>query len=258
MHDHPHNHDRSNQRNLGDRVLVVPDSRFWPRSIGSEQRVAAGVQRLAARKAGVVVAYVGRVKANGRAALAALQEATESPSIYRLGFRGGRDSSIRDSLDCFETRAWPDLRSEIGSQVELHVAGQVCDSWDRTELSVHALGPIESIDPFWRLIHIAINPVRSGSGLGIKNVEALAYGLPLLTTKVGAAGLEYAAPAGLRIEGSSEAWHTMLKEWLNDAQNAIVTGQARREYAQTYLSEQAAFAERDAFLRGAREGESDP
>ena len=56
MHDHPHNHDRSNQRNLSDGVLVLPDSRFGARSIGSEQRVAAGVQRLATRKAGVVVA----------------------------------------------------------------------------------------------------------------------------------------------------------------------------------------------------------
>lgn len=125
-------------------------------------------------------------------------------------------------------------------------------------MSVHAFGPIESIDFFGRSIHIAISPVRSGSGLKIKNVEALAYGLPQLTTKVGAAGLEDAAPAGLRIEGSSEAWHTMLKKWLNDAQNAIVTGEAGREYAQTYFSERAASVERDAFLRDARKGESDP
>ncbi len=46
-----------------------------------------------------------------------------------------------------------------------------------------------SIDDYYKEIDIAINPVLYGSGLKIKTVEAIAYGIPLVTTSAGAQGL---------------------------------------------------------------------
>ncbi len=46
-----------------------------------------------------------------------------------------------------------------------------------------------SIGDYYKSIDIAINPVLYGSGLKIKTVEALAYGIPLVTTSIGAQGL---------------------------------------------------------------------
>ncbi len=46
-----------------------------------------------------------------------------------------------------------------------------------------------SLGDYYKSIDIAINPALYGSGLKIKTVEALAYGIPLVTTSVGAQGL---------------------------------------------------------------------
>lgn len=51
-------------------------------------------------------------------------------------------------------------------------------------------GFVDSIDEIYRNIDIVINPVKFGAGLKIKNVEAMANCLPLITTPHGAAGLD--------------------------------------------------------------------
>jgi len=159
----------------------------------------------------------------------------------RLGFLGGRDESNRYALNWFVDEVWPRIRSHFGEKVELHVAGQICSSWHSHHDGVVVVGPIASIDRFWPNIDIAINPVRFGSGLKIKNVEALAYGCPLITTSIGAQGLEVASPDGLRIADTEGDWIRCLDDWLTNPESAAKLGQAGRAYAKSHLSEGAAF-----------------
>lgn len=56
--------------------------------------------------------------------------------------------------------------------------------------AVIKLGRITNIADGYARACLAVNPVRSGTGLSIKSVEALAFGLPLVTTDSGARGLE--------------------------------------------------------------------
>ena len=159
----------------------------------------------------------------------------------RLGFLGGRDESNRHALDWFVDRIWPNIRSRFGEKVELHVAGQVCRTWHPRGDGIVIVGPIDSIEHFWPNIDIAINPVRFGSGLKIKNVEALAYGRPLITTSIGAEGLEVASPDGLRIADTKCKWDRSLGDWLSNPNSAAELGHAGRAYAQAHLTEDAAF-----------------
>lgn len=175
----------------------------------------------------------------------------------RIGFLGGRDASNRDALDWFVREVWPGLHAEWKAQVELHVAGQVTKSWSTTAEGVRNLGPVDSIDDFWRAIDIAINPVRYGSGLKIKNVEALAHGRALLTTSIGAEGLEAAGPDGLHIADSASEWTRVLIEWLAHPDLAVEVARRGREFAETHLCEGAAFAELDAHLDGILNGALD-
>jgi hypothetical protein len=166
----------------------------------------------------------------------------------RIGFLGGRDASNVDALDWFVHEIWPAIRARFADQVELHVAGQVTRAWDAPGDGIRILGPVAAVDDFWCAIDIAVNPVRFGSGLKIKNVEALAHGRALLTTTLGAEGLETAAPEGLRIADTATEWIDALAEWL--AQPEIARAVARRglAHAAAHLSERAAFAELDAHL----------
>lgn len=186
----------------------------------------------------------------GRAGVADRADATGAAGAagaarepLRLGFLGGRDDSNRQSLDWFVEHVWPDLRSSLGPSIELHVAGQICSAWHPGAVEgVEIRGRVDSIDAFWTSIDVAINPVRHGSGLKIKNVEALAYGRPLLTTTIGAEGLEAASPDGLRIADTPESWLETLRDWANDAASREATGRLGRAWASEHLCEQAAFA----------------
>jgi glycosyltransferase involved in cell wall biosynthesis len=169
------------------------------------------------------------------------ERASDARQPTRLGFLGGRDESNRHALDWFVDRIWPKLRSRFGEKVELHVAGQVCHDWRPHGDGIVIVGPIDSIEHIWPSVDIAINPVRFGSGLKIKNVEALAYGLPLITTSIGAEGLEVASPDGLRIADTECKWDRSLDDWLTNPDSATELGHAGRAYAQEHLTEEAAF-----------------
>lgn len=52
---------------------------------------------------------------------------------------------------------------------------------------------ISSLEKYYKMVDIAFNPCLYGSGLKIKTVEALAHGVPLVTTRCGAQGLMHLA-----------------------------------------------------------------
>jgi glycosyltransferase involved in cell wall biosynthesis len=55
---------------------------------------------------------------------------------------------------------------------------------------IKVLGEVDGLGDFFGAIGMFINPVRTGRGLRTKAVEAAAYGRPILSTTLGAEGLE--------------------------------------------------------------------
>lgn len=56
--------------------------------------------------------------------------------------------------------------------------------------NVHFTGFVRDVTDYLLAADVALNPLVSGSGTSLKAVEYLAYGLPMVTTKVGIRGLE--------------------------------------------------------------------
>ena len=92
---------------------------------------------------------------------------------------------------------------------------------------VNLQGYIDNLEDAYKENHIIINPVFFGSGLKIKNVEALCYGKPLVTTSVGAQGIE---------EGSNNAF--MLCDKYEDMYHCICS-LIENEELRNNLSEKA-------------------
>jgi glycosyltransferase involved in cell wall biosynthesis len=61
-------------------------------------------------------------------------------------------------------------------------AGSICRSLPENPLSYKLLGRVDSLEIFYSQIDIAINPMTAGTGLKIKTLEALSFGVPLLGT----------------------------------------------------------------------------
>ncbi|MFK7894927.1 MAG: glycosyltransferase family 4 protein [Myxococcota bacterium] len=168
---------------------------------------------------------------------------TEPILPIRLGFLGGRDEANRSALEWFLEHVWPTLQNRFGSRIELHVAGQICQDWQSEATGIRKIGVLETIEDFWPNVDIAVNPVRFGSGLKIKNVEALAYARPLITTAIGAEGLERAGEQGIAIEDEAEAWIRRLSEWIDSPRERARRGTAGREFAAAALSKETAYRE---------------
>lgn len=191
------------------------------------------------------------------------------PRPLRLGFLAGRDASNRAGLGWFLDTVWPTLVGRFGASIELRVAGALGgeprrsgaegDAMEGAEKGAAArgvvfVGPVPTIDDFWPTVDVAINPIRFGSGLKIKNVETLAYRRALITTPIGAEGLEAAAPEGLAIAETPAQWVGVLTTWIEDREALARTAEAGRLHAERHFSPTAAFRALDEHLDRLEEG----
>lgn len=83
---------------------------------------------------------------------------------------------------------------EMDPECRCVIAGGICNLISEHPYYVK-LGRVETLQEYYDQISVAINPVQNGTGLNIKGIEALSYGKPLISTKVGAKGLADAESA---------------------------------------------------------------
>jgi hypothetical protein len=106
----------------------------------------------------------------------------------RLLFVGSRAAPNAEGLSWFLREVWPQLADLA---LQLDVVGGVGQGLDIGQaVGVQRHGMVAELRPWYGAADLCINPVRHGSGLKIKSVEALAYGRPLVATAHAARGLE--------------------------------------------------------------------
>jgi glycosyltransferase involved in cell wall biosynthesis len=100
------------------------------------------------------------------------------------------------SAKWFLSEVWPRVLKRVPSAVLL-VAGTVCGRLAPAP-GIKLLGLLSSPKELYQQVKLVINPMRTGSGLKIKTVEALGFGMPMVTTPEGAVGLTQ--------EGNGTCW----------------------------------------------------
>ena len=96
-----------------------------------------------------------------------------------------------DGLNWFLKRVWPDI-GQKHPQLELHIAGEgLTDAFKQkfASYNIHYLGFVDDIDSLRLKASVFIAPLLSGSGMKLKILEALAAGLPTVTTSFGVEGI---------------------------------------------------------------------
>jgi glycosyltransferase involved in cell wall biosynthesis len=75
-----------------------------------------------------------------------------------------------------------------GTPLTVDVVGTRPGTLDaRPGITLH--GKVPSVDPYYAAAHVAVVPILYGSGTRLKIVEAMAWGIPAVSTAVGAEGL---------------------------------------------------------------------
>ncbi len=114
--------------------------------------------------------------------------------------------------------------------ISLNIYGTVCTKLQKFKnyKQINLVGAVERLDEIYKDADIVINPVLYGSGLKIKNVEAISYGLPLITTNEGSNGIE---------DGINKAYLLANKkdEWIEAILSLIISKQKREKLSKNAL-----------------------
>jgi glycosyltransferase involved in cell wall biosynthesis len=113
----------------------------------------------------------------------------------RFGFLGSSNSVNVKNLDDFFVeyqKAFP-----VGNEtVEFWIYGECCrylTHW-ANRCGIRLFGEIETLDAFYHRVDCVFVPFTFGTGQKIKVVEALSYGVPLITTRCASEGTYSSAP----------------------------------------------------------------
>jgi hypothetical protein len=109
----------------------------------------------------------------------------------KILYLASQNSTNLESINWFIDKVFVLIKKKI-PDVELLIAGRICESIPESE-GVVKLGILDKLDSAYDQANVVINPVLCGTGLKIKNIEALGYSKALVTTPLGADGLEDAA-----------------------------------------------------------------
>lgn len=134
------------------------------------------------------------------------------------------------------TELWPAFPHEDG--VKLHIAGSF-DSGDAIFKSDDPMiirhGFVRDAAAFMRSHGILLTPVRTGSGVRIKLLEALSLGVPCITTPLGAVGIADTENS-LKIAETPEEWLAAMQVLHDSAAMRRELGERGRVYMQKYHS----------------------
>jgi glycosyltransferase involved in cell wall biosynthesis len=121
---------------------------------------------------------------------------------------------------------WPLVR-RAAPGVRLRIAGRGMDALLRGAEGVEVVGSVPSARDFFGRLSVLLFPLGRGSGMKVKTLEALASGVPVVTTAQGAEGIE--AGEGAVVAEEDEALAAGAAAILLDESERRERGQAARE-----------------------------
>ncbi len=136
-------------------------------------------------------------------------------SLFHIGSMNWypNEEGIRWLID----EVWPKITQRL-PDVELHLAGRYMTDW-LTNLSVpHVIvdGEVPDVWEYMQRFSIMVVPLFSGSGIRVKIVEAMAAGKAIITTAIGAEGINYENGQHLLIAKDAKSFADAIVRLCND------------------------------------------
>jgi glycosyltransferase involved in cell wall biosynthesis len=138
-----------------------------------------------------------------------------------------------DAVIWFSRTAWPEIARDhpdlyftiVGRDPAPAVRALASDR-------IHITGTVDDVRPFYASAAVAVAPLRSGSGTRLKILEAMAAGVPVVSTRLGAEGIEVQDDVHLLLADSGPeiaaavrriAWSAETRDRLSQAGRALVS-----------------------------------
>lgn len=150
--------------------------------------------------------------------LASLPENLDQPeeaSLFHIGTMNWYPNE--ESIKWLIEKVWPKVLLRL-PEIELHLAGRYMPEWllklDKPHIKVD--GEVPDVWEYMKRFSIMVVPLFSGSGIRIKIVEAMAAGKAIITTAIGAEGINYENGQHLLIAKDIQSFTDAIVKLCND------------------------------------------
>ncbi|CAN0627626.1 conserved protein of unknown function [Burkholderia multivorans] len=159
-------------------------------------------------------------------------------------FLGSNNQPNRDAVAYFIDAILPRITAQLPS-FRLHLAGSVAFAVPDHDHVVKR-GPVAELAAAFTAAPISVNPMLIGTGINIKLLESMALGVPIVSTRMGARGLDARSVRGVTIvpDDDPQRFANAIVRLATDVRYRVAEGAAARA---------AALAWHDAQLRVLRE-----
>lgn len=147
-----------------------------------------------------------------------VQKIIPLPKTFNIGFIGGLDWQPNlQGVKWFLNNVWQAFSKE-NPQAILNLAGRNFpqELYDLESKNLFIFGEVADAKAFTLQNSAMIVPILSGSGMRIKIVEAMALGRTVISTSVGAEGINYTNQKDIFIANSATEWIKTLKNLMQN------------------------------------------
>lgn len=159
------------------------------------------------------------------------QALVPEPSLMFLG--GYAHQPNRDAAERLVTRIWPAVRATMPA-ARLIIAGhgpEQIPSFQARPPGVEFTGFVPDLDEVYTRSRVVVCPLLVGGGTRVKLVEAALQGKPIVSTRVGAEGLDLRNEHELLLRDDDAAFAAACISLLRDDHQAQALGSAARQRA---------------------------
>jgi glycosyltransferase involved in cell wall biosynthesis len=126
----------------------------------------------------------------------------------------------REGLQWFHDSIWPRVRaSRPDARLRVVGRGAARDDFEsvRSDPSVEFIGEVEDVVPYYTQAGVCVVPLRLGSGTRLKIPEAMSLGNPVVSTTLGAMGLELTHGVNVAIADDANQFAAEVIRLMNDS-----------------------------------------
>jgi glycosyltransferase involved in cell wall biosynthesis len=169
-------------------------------------------------------------------------EDVSQPTVLFIGSMANRPNA--QAVDVLVQNVWPEVRAKV-ADARLIIIGSGAEatrSYPATDPSVSFAGFVDELAPWYRTARVVCCPIYHGSGTRVKIIEAAAYAKAIVSTRLGAEGLEFEDGREIILRDAPDALASACVRLLQDAGSAQRLGLAAHARA-------ASLYEHDAIVR---------
>lgn len=142
------------------------------------------------------------------------------PGGKRLLFCGRLDQlANKGAITYFFNSIWPELSVRVKG-IEIDVVGKNPPPWllelSQRDPRVHVPGFVDDVRPYFMKATVFVCPITDGGGTRLKILDALAMGMPIVSTTFAASGLALADGQHLVIADTSDSFTEQVIRLLSD------------------------------------------